>query len=242
VPGYGDDLAHIHDDGFSTLAELAAPKIVELLGDRGTSSGLVVELGCGPGRTARTLTDAGFDVLGLDASPAMIALARRAAPAADFSVASFVEADLLLCQAVIAVGEVLGYLLDPANTEEALAEVFARAHAALQPGGLFVFDLAGPGRVPGSGPLRSWFEGRDWAVLVETEEDRVAQELTRSITTFRRDGELYRRGQEIHRLRLHRPAEVLALLRCTGFRARVRRGYGEEPFAPGHRAYFARKA
>ncbi len=241
MPGYGDDLSHIHDEGFSTLAELAATKIVELLGDRGTSSGLVVELGCGPGRTARALTDAGFDVLGLDASPAMIALARRAAPAADFSVASFVEAELPLCKAVIAVGEVLGYMLDPGNSEGAPAGVFARVHDALAPGGLFVFDLPGPGRVPGSGPLRSWFEGRGWAVLVEAEEDRVAHELTRSITTFRRDGELYRRGQETHRLRLHRPAEVLALLRRTGFRARVRRGYGDEPFAPGHRVYVARK-
>ncbi len=201
VPGYSDDLAHIHDEGFSTLAELAATRILELLGDRGTSPGLVVELGCGPGRTARALTDAGFDVLGLDASSAMIALAQRAAPAADFSLASFVEAELPPCRAVIAVGEVLGYVLDPpADTEGALAEVFARVHHALATGRLLVFDLAGPGRVPGSGPLRSWFEGRDWAVLVEAEEDRVA------------------------------------------FRARVRRGYGNEPFAPGHRVYVARKA
>ncbi len=241
MPGYGEDLAHIHDEGFSAFVELATTKIVELLADRGMASGLVIELGCGAGRTARRLTHAGFDVLGVDASPAMIAAARRAAPGAEFTVASFVDVELPPCRAVIAVGEVLGYMLDPANTEGMLAEVFGRVHAALEPGGLFVFDLAGPGRVPGPGPQRSWAAGRDWAVLVEAEEDRGTQELTRSITTFRRECELYRRGEEIHRLRLHRPAEVVRLLRGAGFRARVRRGYDGEPFAPGHRVYLARR-
>ena len=34
MTGYGDDLAHIHDHGFSALAELAATRVLGLLGDR----------------------------------------------------------------------------------------------------------------------------------------------------------------------------------------------------------------
>jgi len=240
VPGYGEDLAHIHGQGFSELAELAAASILEVLGRSGIGSGLVVELGCGTGRTARRLVDVGFDVLGVDASQAMIAAAHEAVPEAEFVVRSFVDVDLPPCRAVIAVGEVLGYLLDPANTGAVLAEFVARVHRALEPGGLLVFDLAGPGRVAGPGPQRSWAAGDDWAVLVEAEEDREARRLTRSITTFRRQGEGYRRGAEVHRLRLHCVAEVLALLRGAGFRARVLRGYSGEPFAPGHRVYVGR--
>ena len=240
MPGYGEDLTHIHDEGFSEFAELATTSILELLAGRGIDSGLVVELGCGTGRTACRLIGAGFGVLGIDASPAMIATAREAVPEAEFTVASFVDVDLPTCGAVIAVGEVLGYLLDPATADGVLAEVFARVHRALEPGGLLVFDLAGPGRVAGPGPQRSWAAGEDWAVLVEAVEDRDAQRLTRAITTFCREGEGYRRGEEVHRLRLRGPAEVLDLLRGAGFRARVRRGYAGEPFAPGHRVYVAR--
>ncbi len=89
----------------------------------------------------------------------MIALARRVVPAATFRVASFVSVPLPACNAVTAVGEVLGYLLDPRHDAAALRRLFARVRAALHPGGLFLFDLPGPGRVPG-GSRRGFSEGR----------------------------------------------------------------------------------
>jgi SAM-dependent methyltransferase len=241
VDGYGPDLAHAHDRGFAELAEIAAERILALLRDRGLGPGLVVELGCGSGRTARRLVEAGYDVVGFDSSAAMVALARRTAPAAHFETASFVDADLPACEAVIAVGEVLNYLFDPtADGEKALARLFRRVRAALRPGGLFVFDLAGPGRVPGPGPARAWREGGDWTVLTETEDDPRERTLTRRIATFRRTGDLYRRSDEVHRQRLYGSGQVLELLRGAGFRARVLKGYAGEPFAPGHRVYVAR--
>ena len=91
------------------------------------------------------------------------------------------------------------------------------------------------------GVSRTWAAGPDWAILIEVEEDRRAAALTRRMTTFRRAGRGYRRGAEIHRLRLYASSEVLALLRAAGFSARALRGYGAEPFAPGHRVFVARK-
>ena len=41
----------------------------------------MLDVGCGSERLARRLGDAGFEVVGVDASPAMIALAREHAPA-----------------------------------------------------------------------------------------------------------------------------------------------------------------
>jgi hypothetical protein len=100
-----------------------------------------------------------------------------------------------------------------------------------------VFDLAAPGRVPGLGPPRSFTIDRDCAVLVESsEKGRV---LTRRITTFRRVGGAYRRADEVHRLRLHAPAEVLAALRRAGFRARTLAGYGSVRFPRGLVGYVA---
>jgi SAM-dependent methyltransferase len=80
----------------------------------------VVELGCGSGITARRLTDAGHDVLGIDQSAPLIALARERAPGARFTVGSFVTEPLPECDAVLAIGEVLNYLFDEGNTRAAL--------------------------------------------------------------------------------------------------------------------------
>jgi SAM-dependent methyltransferase len=234
MAAYDEDLAYIHDRGYSEIAEAAATSVLELL----PAHASIVELGCGSGVTAARLTDAGHEVLGIDQSTALIALARRRAPRARFRVGSFVSEPIPDCDAVLAISEVLNYLFDERNTRAALPGLFARIHAALRPSGALVFDLAAPGAVPG-GRSRTWRTGPDWAVLAENRED--GDLLTRSITSFRRRGAGYRRSEEVHRQRLHRPAEILALLRATGFRARTRRRYGE--VSPGHRRhiYVARK-
>ena len=91
--------------------------------------------------------------------------------------------------------------------------------------------------------MRAWTTGEDWAVLVETEEDRATRSLTRRITTFRRPPGAagYRRGDETHVQRLYGHAEAPPAARTAGFRVRTLRGYGPERFAPGHRVYVCTK-
>jgi hypothetical protein len=84
-------------------------------------------------------------------------------------------------------------------------------------------------------------EGADWAVLTASEEDRDSQILTRRITTFRKVGTLYRRGQETHRLRLLPRDKIKASLRAPGFRVRVLSGYGALRFPKGLAGFLARK-
>jgi len=237
VGGYGEDLAAIHAEGFTAMARDAAH---ELLG-RLRRPWRVVDLGCGDGTTARLLTDAGHDVLGIDRSPELVAIARRRAPRAEFRVGSFVDAELPAgCDAILAVGEVLGYALDPRVGTGTLGEVVARCARSLRRGGALLFDLAAPGRVPAGG-TRGWTEGPGWTVLVDARaDDRV---LTRRIVTFRevRDGRI-RRAEEVHRLVLHRPADVLAVLRTHGLAARtLRHGYAGRGLPPGLVAYAARR-
>jgi SAM-dependent methyltransferase len=228
---YDEDLAYIHDRGYGHVAEAAADFVLGLLPAQAT----VVELGCGSGITARRLTDAGHDVLGIDQSAALIELASQRAPRASFRVGSFTSEPLPPCDAVLAIGEILNYLFDPANTRKALPALFARIHGALRPGGRFVFDLASPDVRRGDG-ARHWNMGDDWAVLVENHED--GDLLTREITSFvARDGG-YRRSHELHRQRLYRPAEILPLLRAAGFRARPSRGYSP---GPGRHVFVARR-
>src|SRR5262245_4301991 len=93
-PAYDQDLAYIHDVGFAGFANGSAPGLLGILRAAGIGDGLVVDLGCGSGIWARHLTDAGYDVIGVDISKAMIKFARRRAPRAEFHIESFVRFEL----------------------------------------------------------------------------------------------------------------------------------------------------
>ncbi len=238
---YRDDLAYIHDVGFGSVARGAAQVLLDALKRQGVPGGTVIDLGCGSGILAQAVSDAGYDVLGVDLSEAMIGLARQRVPRARFRVESLQTADFPRCVAVTSVGECFNYLFDDSNTKSNLAKVFRRIHGALGPRGLFLFDVAEPGRVRGTGSRRIFMEGDDWAVPASTQEDRRHALLTRHITSFRRVGELYRRDHEVHRQRLLTRASLAGQLRLIGFRVRILRGYGQLRFGPGHVGFMARK-
>jgi SAM-dependent methyltransferase len=224
---YRADLAHIHHEGFSEFAEQASLGILEILWKQGVRGGLVVDAGCGSGVLARELTRAGFDVLGFDPSPAMIALARTTAPAARFEVASLATAALPQCVAITAVGEVLNY----ASLDE-VKEFFRKAASVCR---LLVFDIAERGSYPPNDERR--VDGDDWTVIAAKESD--GRTLTRRVITFRAEGETMRRDEETHTLELYGGEQIAAALRELGFRVRRRRSYGSYRLPKGHAVYVA---
>jgi SAM-dependent methyltransferase len=237
---YREDLAYIHDAGFGRFARGAAALLLEELPRQGFDRGLVVDLGCGSGILAEPLAARGFEVLGIDLSAALIALARKRVPSGQFRVESLLTAQLPRCVAVAAVGECVNFLFDGRHSWEGVGQVLGRAFGALAPGGLLLFDVAEPGRVPG-GTAKSHAEGEGWAVLVTAEEDRQHGLLTRHITSFRQIGERYRRDHEVHRLRLLPRSQVVSWLQEIGFQVQTLGGYGSVPFDPGHVGFLARK-
>ena len=65
--------------------------------------------------------------------------------------------------------------------------------------------------------------------------------LTRRIISFRKDGTLYRRDDEVHRQRLYTRAELVGPLRDLGFRVRTLPAYGPKPLPRGVFGILARK-
>ncbi len=205
---YGRDLAAIHADGFGGIARSAAAEAKARL----APGGRVLDLGCGDGTTAGLLAAAGHQVVGVNRSPAMVALARERHADVDFHVADDRSADLP-CEldAVLAIGEVLAYVR---GREEALQARLGRLLSLLRPGGLLLFDLPAPDRVADR-DQRTWTTGDGWAVLASTTGSR--DRLKRDIVTFRRiaSGD-YRRSDEHHVLELSTREQVVAALAAAG--------------------------
>jgi SAM-dependent methyltransferase len=230
MSAYEEDLAYVHVESTSH-ASGAAAGLIEALRGAGIEDGLVVDLGCGDGGWCAHLAEAGYGALGIDYSPAFIRRARGRGSSARFEVGSFMDVELPRCNAVTALGEVFNYRFDAQNTWPQLVGLFERIFTALAPGGLLIFDVAGPGRCPT--PKQLFHGGDDWMVLVDTVEDAVAATLTRKITTFRRVGDLYRRADEVHHLQLYRPDALCEALTNIGFEPQVVSKYGDYliPFA-----------
>lgn len=222
---YPADLARIHDEAFGDFARAAACEVQCHL----PPAGLVVELGCGTGITTEILARHGYDLLGIDLSAAMLAIARSRAPLAELREGSIWDSELPRCVGVTAIGEVVNYAADERAGETRLPELFARIHAALEPGGVFVFDFATPGRAGPPGV----HEGDGWRVRSETSES--AGELERRITIERGD----ETRVEIHRLRLYDPRTVAAQLTASGFSPEPLDRYCDFTFWPGYAAFAA---
>jgi len=237
---YKEDLAFIHDAGFSEWARKSVPGLLEILKRNGIREGLVVDLGCGSGVWAQALWKAGFAVLGIDISKSMIEIARNKLPAAEFRVASIFNTSIPSCKAVTSISECLNYMFDSGHDGK-MRRLFDRVYNALTPGGVFVFDIAEPGQVKAGSPTKGFTEGDGWIVLVEKEEDAGRGLLTRRITSFRKVGSHYRRSDEVHRQRLFKASDIAKELRRAGFKVIIQRGYGEYRLPPAHAVLIARK-
>jgi len=103
----------------------------------------ILELGSGSGIHAALLAEAGYDVTGVERSPAMLAKARERSVAARDAHLQFHAGDACTVRlgrvfdAVISLFHVVSYQ----TTDDAVAAIFATAAQHLRPGGLFLFDV-----------------------------------------------------------------------------------------------------
>ncbi|MFI7218073.1 class I SAM-dependent DNA methyltransferase [Micromonospora maritima] len=109
---------------------------------RAQGSGLVADVGCGPGRITAHLHGLGLDAFGVDLSPAMIEVARRDHPGLRFEVGSMTRLDL----ADASLTGLLAWFSLIHVPDEDVPGVLAGFHRALRPGGVVLLGFfAGEG-------------------------------------------------------------------------------------------------
>jgi ubiquinone/menaquinone biosynthesis C-methylase UbiE len=178
----GDELDHKPLDRalLAAVAELAA-------------GGRLADVGCGPGHVTRYLATLHDDVVGIDLSPEMVAIARSHAPGLSFEVGTMLA--LPVAEASWAGAVALYSVIHLSSAERAVA--FRELARVVRPGGpvLVSFHVSDVEQPAGSSKhLTSWF-GHDVDVSVGfLDPDVIAAELSAAglsviATTLREPGE-----------------------------------------------------
>ncbi len=131
--------AALYDDRHAFVHRMAGG-VVDLLAPQPGER--ILDLGCGTGPLTRRIADAGADVVGVDASPAMVAKARVAYPDLAFDVADATTMAFPRPFDAVFSNAVLHWVRPP---EAAVGRMFA----AVRPGGRLVLEIGGRGNVAG---------------------------------------------------------------------------------------------
>ncbi|MBO5339898.1 MAG: methyltransferase domain-containing protein [Oscillospiraceae bacterium] len=189
---------------------------------RGLPGNTVLDLACGTGSLTYELARRGYEMIGVDLSPDMLA------QAADKNRQVDGIQPIFLCQSMDKL-DLYGTIdacvccLDSVNyvtTPQKLRRAFERIHLFLMPGGLFLFDINTPAKL----------EGLDGQVFLDETEDtycvwRAEYSKRRRVCSYfmdifclDEDTGLWDRGEELHEEYAYTPEELVEYLQQAGFR------------------------
>lgn len=197
-------------------------RLKDYLAAQGLTSGTICELGCGTGVMTELFAGAGFQMIGVDKSADMLALAmaKKIATGSDILYLEQEMEKLELAEpvdAIISVCDSVNYLLQ----EEALADTFERVHKYLKPGGYFIFDMKTAFCYRNIIGNQTWVEqDEEVSYIWENyfyEESNINEYM---LTIFKKqpDSELYERIEESHYQKAYSIPALKELLERKGLK------------------------
>ncbi len=214
----------------------------EIMEREGVTPRTAVDLACGTGSVAVLLAKDGMSVTGVDLSEEMLTVACQKTQEIEnppmFVCQSLQElrlprgVDLAVCAL-----DSLDYILDPKDCKEALRRVYK----ALNPGGIFIFDVNTPEKLQAMDGQVFLDEDDDVYCVWRGEFDRQTNICSYGMDLFQREGDVWHRSFEEHREYAYSQAQLTGYLKAGGFtKIRV---YGDCRFEaprPGEqRIYFS---
>ena len=189
-----------------------------ILNKEGLSPRTVADLACGTGSATRILAEQGYRVTAVDLSEEMLTEAMD--KCADLEeMPTFVHqnlAQLHLPRAVdmaVCFLDSLDYILDPADCERAIC----RTYKALNPGGVFIFDVNTPEKLRAMDGQVFLDEDDDVYCVWRGEFDEESNICSYGMDLFQREGEVWHRSFEEHREYAYSIEQLTGFLKKAGF-------------------------
>lgn len=205
----------------------------EIMRREGVTPRTAADLACGTGSVTALLAQRGLPVIGVDLSEDMLTQAQQklqgVRPRPVFLHQDLARlylprgVDLAVCAL-----DSLDYITNPQHCRSAIRRVYK----ALNPGGIFIFDVNTPEKLRAMDGQVFLDEDDDVYCVWRGDFDEDTNILSYGMDLFQRQGSVWHRSFEEHREYAYTQAQLTAYLKDTGFtRIRV---YGDRTFdAPG---------
>ena len=191
---------------------------MQILAREGVTPRTVVDLACGTGSVTEILARKGYDVLGVDMSEEMLTQAAMKVmdlhPMPRFSCQKLQElrlpraVDLAVCAL-----DSLDYITDPADCKEAIRRIYK----ALNPGGVFIFDVNTPEKLRAMDGQVFLDEDDDVYCVWRGEFDGQTNICSYGMDLFQRRGKAWERSFEEHREYAYSETQLREYLKAAGF-------------------------
>ena len=191
---------------------------MEILRREGLKPRTVVDLACGTGSVTKILAEKGFDVIGVDLSEEMLTEAFQ-------KVQDMENPPRFVCQplqelwlprgvdmAVCALDS-LDYITNPNDCAEAIC----RTYKALNPGGIFIFDVNTPEKLRAMDGQIFLDEDDDVYCVWRGEFDEETNICSYAMDLFQRSGDVWQRSYEEHCEYAYSEVQLRAYLKAAGF-------------------------
>ena len=191
---------------------------MQILEREGVKPRTVVDLACGTGSVTEILARRGYQVTGVDMSEEMLTEAMS-------KVMDMENPPRFVCQklqelhlpvavdmAVCALDS-LDYVTDPADCAEAIR----RTYKALNPGGIFIFDVNTPEKLRAMDGQVFLDEDDDVYCVWRGEFDEETNICSYGMDLFQREGEVWHRSFEEHREYAYSAEQLVGYLKDAGF-------------------------
>ena len=191
---------------------------MQILQREGYKPRTVVDLACGTGSVTAILAKMGYPVLGIDMSEEMLTEAAMKTmdlePMPRFVCQKLQELRLpkAVDMAVCALDS-LDYVTDPADCAEAIRRIYK----ALNPGGIFIFDVNTPEKLKAMDGQVFLDEDDDVYCVWRGEFDGETNICTYWMDLFQRQGKVWNRSYEEHREYAYSEEQLRVFLKDAGF-------------------------
>ena len=190
----------------------------QILAREGLKPRTCVDLACGTGTVTAILAERGYRVTGVDMSEDMLTVAAMKTmdmenrPMFSCQRLEALRLPRAVDMAVCALDS-LDYITDPAACEGAIR----RAYKALNPGGIFIFDVNTPEKLRAMDGQVFLDEDDDVFCVWRGEFDEETNICSYGMDLFQREGKIWHRSFEEHREYAYSRAQLTAYLKAAGF-------------------------